>query len=131
MLRGQLRELVRQSDDRVAFFGRATHEAVWDWDFATDIVWWNEGLRTQFGHPLNDETSRVSWWREALHPADRERIWNVFNDRGKEDLWSDEYRFRRADGTFAHVYARGYVVHDAEGQPRRLIGAMLDITARK
>jgi PAS domain S-box-containing protein len=126
-----LRELVRQSEDRLSFFGRATHEAVWDWDFTTDVIWWSEGLRTQFGHPLNDETARVSWGREAIHPDDRDRVWSLFTDRGHRDLWSDEYRFRRSDGTYAHVYARGYVVHDGEGQPRRLIGAMLDITARK
>jgi PAS domain S-box-containing protein len=131
MLRTQLRELVRQSDERLSFFGRATHEAVWDWDFATDMVWWSEGLRTQFGHPLNDDTARVSWWRDSIHPGDRERIWAIFNDRVKQELWADEYRFRRADGSYAHVYARGYVVHDADGNPRRLIGAMLDITARK
>ena len=131
LLRGQLRELVRQSDERLSFFGRATHEAVWDWDLTTNTVWWNEGLRTQFGHPINEDTARLDWWRQSIHPDDQERIWTTFEHRGSQDLWSDEYRFRRADGTYAHVYARGYVVHDQSGAPRRMIGAMLDITARK
>ena len=109
-LRGQLREIVRQSDERLAFFGRATHEAVWDWDFTTDTVWWNDGLRTQFGHPINDDTARVEWWRQTIHPDDQARIWRTLDDRLRQELWSDEYRFRRGDGTFAHVYARGYVV---------------------
>ena len=130
-LRAQLREVVRQSDERLAFFGRATHEAVWDWDFATDTVWWNEGLRTQFGHPINAETSRTEWWRQSIHPDDQARIWRTLDDRLRQELWSDEYRFRRGDGTFAHVYARGYVVRGPDGRPRRMIGAMLDITARK
>jgi PAS domain S-box-containing protein len=130
-LRGQLREIVRQSDERLAFFGRATHEAVWDWDFTTDTVWWNDGLRTQFGHPINADTARVEWWRQTIHPDDQARIWRTLDDRLRQELWSDEYRFRRGDGTFAHVYARGYVVRGAEGRPRRMIGAMLDITARK
>jgi two-component system cell cycle sensor histidine kinase/response regulator CckA len=130
-LRGQLREIVRQSDERLAFFGRATHEAVWDWDFTTDTVWWNDGLRTQFGHPINADTARVEWWRQTIHPDDQARIWRTLDDRLRQELWSDEYRFRRGDGTFAHVYARGYVVRGPEGRPRRMIGAMLDITARK
>jgi len=130
-LRGQLREIVRQSDERLAFFGRATHEAVWDWDFTTDTVWWNDGLRTQFGHPINADTARVEWWRQTIHPDDQSRIWRTLDDRLRQELWSDEYRFRRGDGTFAHVYARGYVVRGPEGRPRRMIGAMLDITARK
>ena len=130
-LRGQLREIVRQSDERLAFFGRATHEAVWDWDFTTDTVWWNDGLRTQFGHPINADTARVEWWRQTIHPDDQARIWRTLDDRLRQELWSDEYRFRRGDGTFAHVYARGYVVRGSDGRPRRMIGAMLDITARK
>jgi PAS domain S-box-containing protein len=130
-LRGQLREIVRQSDERLAFFGRATHEAVWDWDFTTDTVWWNDGLRTQFGHPINADTARVEWWRQTIHPDDQGRIWRTLDDRLRQELWSDEYRFRRGDGTFAHVYARGYVVRGSDGRPRRMIGAMLDITARK
>jgi PAS domain S-box-containing protein len=130
-LRGQLREIVRQSDERLAFFGRATHEAVWDWDFTTDTVWWNDGLRTQFGHPINADTSRVEWWRQTIHPDDQARIWRTLDDRLRQELWSDEYRFRRGDGTFAHVYARGYVVRGQDSRPRRMIGAMLDITARK
>ena len=115
-LRGQLREIVRQSDERLAFFGRATHEAVWDWDFTTDTVWWNDGLRTQFGHPINADTARVEWWRQTIHPDDQARIWRTLDDRLRQELWSDEYRFRRGDGTFAHVYARGYVVRGA-GRP--------------
>ena len=80
-LRGQLREIVRQSDERLAFFGRATHEAVWDWDFTTDTVWWNDGLRTQFGHPINADTARVEWWRQTIHPDDQARIWRTLDDR--------------------------------------------------
>ena len=89
------------------------------------------GLRTQFGHPINADTARVEWWRRTIHPDDQARIWRTLDDRLRQELWSDEYRFRRGDGTFAHVYARGYVVRGADGRPRRMIGAMLDITARK
>jgi PAS domain-containing protein len=82
LLRGQLRELVRQSEERLAFVGRATHEALWDWDFATNIVWWSEGLRTQFGHPINEDTARLDWWRQSIHPDDRDRVWSTFENRG-------------------------------------------------
>jgi signal transduction histidine kinase len=46
-------------------------------------------------------------------------------------LWSGEYRFQRQDGSHAHVFDRGHVLHDATGRPVRMIGAMQDITERK
>src|SRR5206468_10963330 len=45
--------------------------------------------------------------------------------------WSDEYRFRRADGSYADVLDRGYVMRAAAGQPLRMVGAMIDMTEMK
>ena len=125
-------EALRQSEERFRMFGRATNDAVRDWDFATDLVWWNEGLQTVFGHPVDGRTARAEWWKQHIHPDDRERIWSGINLVIPEGhFWADEYRFQRVDGAYAYVYDRGYVVRDAEGRPVRLIGAMLDISARK
>ncbi|MDQ5828846.1 MAG: response regulator, partial [Actinomycetota bacterium] len=51
--------------------------------------------------------------------------------RSSEEMWSDEYRFRRADGEYSTVMDRAYLVRDAEGRPVRMIGSMADITERK
>jgi PAS domain-containing protein len=42
---------------------------------------------------------------------------------------SEGYRFRRADGTYADVVDRGYIVRKVRGQALRLIGAMTDLSA--
>ncbi|MGH7386257.1 MAG: ATP-binding protein, partial [Candidatus Rokuibacteriota bacterium] len=36
-----------------------------------------------------------------------------------------------ADGSYAQVFDRGYVLHDAEGRATRMIGAMMDVTQRR
>ena len=51
-------------------------------------------------------------------------------ERGDES-WSAEYRCRRADGSYAQVFDRGYVLRDAEGRGTRMIGATMDVTQRK
>src|SRR5262249_25029322 len=74
-----------------------------------------------------------NWWLERIHPEDRTVIEAFLFEvvRGKELTWLDEYRFRCADGSYKDVYDRGYVIRDADGRAVRVIGAMLDITARK
>ena len=47
------------------------------------------------------------------------------------ETWTDEYRFRRADGTYATLVDRAYVVRDAEDRPLRMLGTVQDVTKRK
>jgi signal transduction histidine kinase/ActR/RegA family two-component response regulator len=50
---------------------------------------------------------------------------------GGEAEWQEEYRFERADGAWADVLDRGYVVWNAAGESVRMVGSILDVTARK
>jgi PAS domain S-box-containing protein len=49
---------------------------------------------------------------------------------GPETKWTDEYRFRRADGKYVDIYDQGSKFFD-NGVPRRVAGAMVDITEQK
>ncbi|QEG31319.1 Autoinducer 2 sensor kinase/phosphatase LuxQ [Gemmata obscuriglobus] len=123
---------VRESSDRFAIVARATNDAVWDWDMRTNGVWWNEGVTTLFGHARHDVGGDAAWWYEHIHPDDRERVVTGVHaviDRGGAS-WSDEYRFRKADGGYATVLDRGHAIHEG-GKTVRLVGAMQDVTERR
>src|SRR6202790_2887765 len=49
----------------------------------------------------------------------------------EKNSWAGEYRFRRADGSYATIFERGYVVRNPYGKPVRLIGSIQDQTVRK
>ena len=136
LARGTAERLVRalrESQERFQFVARATNDAVWDWDLVSDALWWNEGVTTIFGYAPEQVGPDVSWWYENIHPEDRDRTVTDIHaaiDRGAES-WSAEYRYRKVDGSYADVFDRGYVLHDDEGKPVRMIGAMMDVTQRK
>jgi PAS domain S-box-containing protein len=124
---------LREGLELFQIVARATNDAVWDWNLESDTVWWNEGFETLFGHRRADVEPGAASWTSRLHPDDRARVVRDIHaiiDGGAES-WSDEYRFRRADGTYAHVFDRGYVLRDAHGRAVRMIGAMQDVTAQK
>jgi PAS domain S-box-containing protein len=129
----QAEAALRRSEERFQLIVRATNDAVWDWDLYTDRVWWNEGITTLFGYPLQDVDIGVSWWYDHIHPDDRARviagIQSVIQHNGQS--WSAEYRYRRSDGSYAYVFDRGYVVREADGHPVRMLGGMTNITDRK
>ncbi len=124
---------LREVEERLRLAGRATNDTVWDWDFRTNHVTWNMALEQSFGHRLEVVEPTGEWWLEHIHPEDRQRIDTSIHDviDGEGTDWSDEYRFRCADGRYADVLDRGYVLRDGSGRALRMVGAMLDVSARK
>ena len=124
---------LRESEERFQLIARATNDTVWDWDLLRNQLWWNEGIHTVFGYTHGESHTDADWWDQHIHPEDRARVLasmhRVIDQRGR--FWSAEYRFARADGTYAEVFDRAYVIHDSEGRAARMLGAVMDITERK
>ena len=120
-------------EDRYRLAARATNDAIWDWNLRSDRVEWNEALQAAYGHAPEDVEPTGAWWIAQIHPEDRARVDRSIHAviGGTATRWSTEYRFRRADGSFATVLDRGFVMRDAAGEPVRMIGAMLDLSDRK
>ncbi|OLY91924.1 PAS domain S-box-containing protein [Cnuella takakiae] len=121
---------LQKSNERFHLLNRATQDAVWDWDLVTNQVWWSEGFKSLFGFKEAEIEPGVESWYNRLHPDERHTIVtsiHSFIDNGGKN-WTKEYRFRKADGTYAHVYDRGYALHDQDGKPYRMMGSMIDIT---
>ncbi|MBV6625526.1 MAG: PAS domain-containing protein [Rivularia sp. (in: Bacteria)] len=126
-------EQLRQSEQRFQILARATNDAVWDWNLLTDTVWWNNSVETLFGYSVESVECNTDWWYQHVHPEDRRRIFADIHAvvKSAQPFWANEYRFLKADGSYAHIFDRGYVVRDDKGSPVRMIGAMMDITERK
>ena len=124
---------LRRSEERFQLAVRATQDVIRDVNMATQQVWWGDGFPEMFGLVPEKVLPTLEFWRDRIHPDDREEVQSGFQgalDNGVQS-WSGEYRFRRGDGSYAHVFDRLYVVRDPRGSPVRLVGAMTDITDRK
>jgi PAS domain S-box-containing protein len=125
-------EALRKTEERLRLAGRATNDALWDWEIETGTLWWNDAWEMLFGHRTPDPTFAL--WMSLIHPDDSERVASglrQFLDSDGSDVWRAEYRLRRGNGADAWVLDRGYLVRGDDRKARRLIGAMMDITERK
>jgi PAS domain S-box-containing protein len=66
-----------------------------------------------------------------VHPADSPRILRAYSRLFEEGRLSNEYRFRKKDGSYCWVSDELQVIRDASGEPVEVVGAWSDITARK
>ncbi|HWG92213.1 MAG TPA: PAS domain S-box protein [Candidatus Thermoplasmatota archaeon] len=124
---------IRESDARFNMLAKATNDVIWDWDFRTGGLWWNENFLHAFGYTPDQIEPGIESWTSRIHPEDLERVSNSIHAAidGTETTWSDEYLFRRADGTYCAILDRGLIIRDAAGQAIRMIGSMMDVTERK
>jgi len=126
-------QALRDSQERLQLVARATNDAVWDWDLVTDDLWWGEGFLQMFGYTSDEIEPSVESWYTRLHPEDRERVITGIRAAidGGETTWSDEYRFLRRDGAYAEIFDRGYVIHNVDRRPIRMVGSMMEVSERK
>ncbi|GAB2775801.1 hypothetical protein GCM10027275_18690 [Rhabdobacter roseus] len=117
------------ANERFKLLAKATHDSIWDWNLLTNQVWWNEGFGTMFGYRPEDIGTGPESWTDRIHPEDQERVLcsiHAVIEQGSTN-WSEHYRFRRADGTYAYILDRGYTIQENQ-QPVRMVGSMMDVT---
>jgi PAS domain S-box-containing protein len=130
--RKHMEEELRKSEERFRLATKATNDAIYDIDLKTGTVGWNDTYSALYGRPPETSDS-WQWWIDRIHPEDRERT--VADLRAAiasgAFSWACEYRFRRVDGEWSHIYDRAYLARNASGKAWRVIGAMQDLTDRK
>lgn len=120
------------SEERFRRVAQATADAIWDWDLLTDDLWWGEGMKLLFGYDLQMLETDSSSWANRIHEDDRQEVLKSIYAVIESNLnnWSHNYRFRRSDGSYAHVTDRGYVIRNISGKAIRMVGGISDITIR-
>ena len=81
---------------------------------------------------LSPEQAAGEGWAQALHPDDRDRVaeeWQQAAVEGRDSVIS--YRFRRPDGAVVWIDGYASAFHDAEGELAGWIGACLDVSAHR
>lgn len=120
-----------ESEERFRLVTKATNESIWDWDLGNNKMWWSEGFYTMFNYPKESNQVYNSVFKlDKIHPEDKRRVTDSIHQHinNNSRTWTAEYRFARADGSYAHILDRGYILHDEFNTPYRMLGSMLDIT---
>lgn len=126
-------ESLRKTTEQYKILSKATNDTIYDWDLVRNTLQWNEAIKTIFGYTDASVGEFIQWWEDSVHPSDRKRVVESLNKNIREGIenWQSEYRFACADGTYKHVFDRGFILMDEKNRPYRMIGAMMDITERK
>jgi PAS domain S-box-containing protein len=130
----QAEQKINISNERYLLATKATNDAIWDYDIKTKQLYWGESFYTLFGYKSEDQISQRGFWENKIHPDEKEKIkelyYNAEKNKNRGVVFS-EYRFQKADGKYALVADRAFIVYDNNGEPARFVGSMQDVTERK
>jgi signal transduction histidine kinase/ActR/RegA family two-component response regulator len=120
----------RRAQDRLLLFAEATEEALWDWDIDSNDLWWGGGIQNLLGPGSIWVENKLSWKLARIAPEDVGRVEVSLRAalEATASAWREEYRFRRADGSWMVVDDRGYFLREADGRAYRAVGTMRDVT---
>lgn len=107
------------------------HVGSWEWDIPGNAVTWTDELYRIYA-VAPDQPAGYEPFLAVLHPDDRSRVRELIERQfGDHHPLEYESRVRRANGEVRHTFNRQIMVTDSQGQPVRMMGTALDITARK
>ncbi len=124
---------LEESNQRYQYVTKATFDAVWDWDLTTNKNYWGEGFERTFGYNLAEINAESDFWSNHIHPDDFDDVVNGIQKSimSRATNWNNEYRFQKADGSYAFVMDKCIIIRDKNGKAVRLVGAMQDISEKK
>ena len=133
LAKARTREQLQRNQDRLDFALRDTYDGLWDWDLVTDEVYYSPRWKDMLGYADGEIENHLKAWERLVDPADRQRILDELARyvASSEKKYESEFRIRHKAGHWVYILCRATVVRDRAGQPRRLMGANVDITARK
>ena len=112
---------------------RASNEGIWDWDLASDKISYS-GRILRFLNYRRDEMPHLFRDPDLIHPDELEafqtEVAKVLKPDGGQ-LLAVEPRMKTQKGVWKWYRIRGVIVRDGEGQARRVVGSMIDISRRK
>ncbi len=129
----QDQERLEKSEARFQLVARATSDAVFDWNIVTGESWRGASFNSLFRYGADEMPGTIDAWWDRVHPDDLTRVQTSLESMFSSDEveWACNYRFRRGDGSYAHVLDRGLLTRSERGLPLRMVGGMVDVTERQ
>ncbi|MER2998029.1 PAS domain-containing protein [Pontibacter populi] len=122
-----------QANEQITVLNNALDAVSWEYDPVLNKMEWGPGLQQILGYTPEEMGPGGESWDERVHPDDFEAVQASIekaNATGSK-IWTGEYRFRKADGTYIPVLDQGYIIYHSDGRPLRTLGSIIDLSEHK
>lgn len=132
--RREAEAMLRKSEQRYDLAMAVANDGIWDWDITNGTVLFDRRYYTMAGYQAYEFPQSFKAWETRLHPDDIDDVkkaLQLYLD-GLVAKFDVEFRFRRKQGDYMWIQARGKIVErDDDDSPSRVVGTHSDISEKK
>ena len=122
------------SEQRNALALAGANDGLWDWDVASDTVFYSPRWKSMLGYRDHEVGGTRGEWLGRVHADDRAPLTQALDayvhDAATEHF-EFEHRVQHRDGAYRHHLARAIAVRDAREKATRVVGSVTDVTERR
>ena len=103
----------------------------WEFMCSTFHVHWSDEVYRIFS--VDKDTYSPSYRKslEAIHPDDRRKMHASIREAKPSGRFNFDFRIRKPDGEYLFAYSQGHVVYDVDGNIKKIVGTVQDVTKWK
>ena len=127
-------QALRKQEERFRLLWETSNDGFWEWSIEKGKVYYSPRWAEMLGYSFEDCEVDIQNWEKRLHPDDMSTAMKAINEhlQGRTTVYAAEYRIITKSGEEKWILDHGQIVaRNAEGQPLTMVGASIDITARK
>jgi diguanylate cyclase (GGDEF)-like protein/PAS domain S-box-containing protein len=124
---------LQESEERYALAARGANDGLWDWNLATNEIYFSPRWNHMLGYATSETWSCPEQWFSHIHADDREQVRAEIaaHCEGKTPEFVSECRMRHKSGGYIWTLSRGIAIRDQSGTALRMAGSQTDITEGK
>lgn len=125
---------LKESEERLRLALQSANQGIFDLDIPTGEARVSEEYVTMLGYDPISFRETNTFWKERLHPDDREKVLTTYEDYVHKRIvdYRVEFRQQTKSGEWKWILSVGKIVSfDELGNPVRMIGTHTDITHLK
>lgn len=124
---------LKDSELRWQFSVVGSEMGLWDWNIATDEVFFSKQWKKMLGYREDEIEATLEEWEKRVHPDELPFVKEALSKHlsGESEVYRCEYRMRCKNGTYTWILDRGKITSfSADFKPQRMIGTHTDINDR-
>jgi len=123
---------LQETQDRLDRVIAGSDEGFWEWDIASDTLYWTDRMFDILGVPKVDGPVNYTYFEQFL-PEEEKPIIKAAVEKTLQTgaPFFQEHRMRHASGNYLYVYAKAKPYYNKHGQFCSLSGVLADVTKQK
>lgn len=126
------KELLLTQKERLDLALDGSGDGIWDWDIKKEHFFFSKQWKEIMGYDEDERPSNLESWLNLVHPKDMATVNAKIASllQAHNEVLFIEHRLR-GDEPVHWIAVRGKVIFDNFHQPKRVVGTIRDISARK